>query len=624
MSRYERYQQVVAVPSHHLRWNLYGAGLENLGRNGAPESLPTPQPSDHQILVRIDAVGICFSDLKILRLGGDHPKIARNLQKHPVVMGHEIACTVAQVGSALRERFRVGERYLVQADVYVGGRVQAVGYALEGGYTQYALMTEAVLNGDAGCYLLPCPSHLSYAEGALVEPWACIVASYQIAPRTTPKPNGNWLVVIPHAPYIRYACKALESLVPTVPISPHPPQPSLSASREGGSQTPLSHSVGEGHGVRAEEGGMCLILHDAPAHPLVAEFIAHAERLGMQVHTRAVATDHLYNPEVMEDSLASLDSPALDDILLYGNPTPELIEWAIDHLAYGGHLSFTCHHRMAPVPVDVGRLHYDRLMVMGTTSWNITDAYHYTRSTEIRGGDRILLFGAGGPMGQMQLHYALSRPNPPAQVVVVDRHPERLEPLRTMGMPLAQERGIDLQFYCNAGIDPDTQSEQLRQLCPHGFDQIMLLASSPEAVAHTYPLLTDGGVMNLFAGIPKGAKVPLDLTLTASRHMRIVGSSGSTLDDMARCIELTASGELPTRRVVAAVGGLNTLHDALRAVAEHRYLGKVVLYPHLPDMPLMGLRELPDYAPEVALCLEGGLYWTREAEAQLFERFGEG
>ncbi|MFQ3611682.1 MAG: alcohol dehydrogenase catalytic domain-containing protein, partial [Fimbriimonadales bacterium] len=178
MSRYETYQQVVALPSHHLRWNLYGAGLENLGRHNAPERLPLPQPGDHQLLVRIDAVGICFSDLKILRLGGTHPKIARDLSQHPVVMGHEIACTVAQVGNALRDQFRVGERYLVQADVYVGGRVQAVGYALEGGYTQYALMTEAVLNGDAGCYLVPCPSQLSYAEGALVEPWACVVASY--------------------------------------------------------------------------------------------------------------------------------------------------------------------------------------------------------------------------------------------------------------------------------------------------------------------------------------------------------------------------------------------------------------------------------------------------------------
>jgi threonine dehydrogenase-like Zn-dependent dehydrogenase len=147
----------VSLPTTHLRWNLYGAGLENLGRGGKPERLPMPQPAPNEILVRIDAVGICFSDLKILRLGEAHPKIDRDLRKHPAVMGHEICCTVVQVGEALRGRFHVGERYIVQADVYVNGRVQAVGYALDGGFSQYTVFGEPVLNGDAGCYLLRCP-----------------------------------------------------------------------------------------------------------------------------------------------------------------------------------------------------------------------------------------------------------------------------------------------------------------------------------------------------------------------------------------------------------------------------------------------------------------------------------
>jgi len=202
----------VSLPTTHLRWNLYGAGLGNLGRNGKPERLPKPQPATNEILVRIDAVGICFSDLKILRLGEAHPKIDRDLRTHPAVMGHEICCTVVQVGDALQGRFRVSERYIVQADVYVNGRVQAVGYALDGGYSQYTIFGEPVLNGDAGCYLLRCPDHLSDAEAALVEPWACVVASYRIQPRPTPLPNGRWLVILPHAPMVRYRCGGVEAL----------------------------------------------------------------------------------------------------------------------------------------------------------------------------------------------------------------------------------------------------------------------------------------------------------------------------------------------------------------------------------------------------------------------------
>lgn len=578
------------LPTHHLRWNLYGAGLENLGRNGTPEWLPLPQPAPNELLARIDAVGICFSDLKIVRLGEAHPKIARDLRQHPVVMGHEISCTIAQVGDALKDRFQVGERYIVQADVYVNGRVQAVGYALDGGYSQYTVFGAPVLNGDAGCYLLRCPEHVSYAEAALVEPWACVVASYRIQPRPTPQPNGNWFVVLPHAPMVRYRCRALSE--PGLARSPTPTESATSR-------------------------GSALIVVDSRGNPLADEFLKTAQQLGMITQRVEVSEQNLYDPALLQHLQKNHAPDGFTDILLFGNPMPALLETALDALGYGGALSFTCHHTLPPVLVDVGRLHYDRLQVMGTSSWDITDAYHHTRPTALRKGDRLLLFGAGGAMGQMQLFYALTRPEPPAQVVVVDRHPERLEPLRELGTPLAQSAGIELQFYCNADTDTETQQAHLKSLCPHGFDQIMLLASSAEAVSLCYPLLTDGGVLNLFAGIPKGQKVALDLTPLASRHMRLMGSSGSTMDDIAECLRLVAEGALPARKVIGAIAGLNALPDALRAVQAHRYLGKIVVFPQLPDLPLIGLQELATHLPAVYAHLEDGRYWTKAAEAAL-------
>ncbi|RMH07622.1 MAG: hypothetical protein D6697_08075 [Armatimonadetes bacterium] len=578
-------------PTHHLRWNLYGAGLENLGRNGKPELLPTPQPAPNELLARIDAVGICFSDLKIVRLGEAHPKIARDLRRHPVVMGHEISCTIAQVGDALKDRFRVGERYIVQADVYVNGRVQAVGYALDGGYSQYTVFGAPVLNGDAGCYLLRCPEHVSYAEAALVEPWACVVASYRIQPRPTPQPNGDWFVVVPHAPRVRYRCRALQKLALI-------PNPAPKAREKGAS-------------------GTAVIVVDSRGNPLAEEFLQTAQQLGMATQRMEVSEESLYDPTLLQHSQKTHAPDGFTDILLFGNPTPALLETALDALCYGGTLSFTCHRTIPPVLVDVGRLHYDRLQVMGTSSWDITDAYHHTRDTALHKGDRLLIFGAGGAMGQMQLFYALTRPEPPAQVVVVDRHPERLEPLRALGTPLAQSAGIELQFYCNAEADSQTQQAHLKSLCPHGFDQIMLLASSADAVALCYPLLTDGGVLNLFAGIPKGQKVALDLTLLASRHMRLLGSSGSTMDDIAECLRLVAEGALPARTVIGAIAGLNALPEALRAVQEHRYPGKIVVFPQLPDLPLMGLQELATRLPAVYAQLEDGCYWTKAAETAL-------
>ncbi|MEN3001163.1 MAG: alcohol dehydrogenase catalytic domain-containing protein, partial [Armatimonadota bacterium] len=252
------------IPAFTLRWNLYGAGLENLGREGKPERVPTPIPAPTQLLVRMDAVGICYSDVKIVRLGDRHPKlIGRDLRQHPVVMGHEIACTVVAVGDALKDRFHVGERYVVQADVYLGGKNMAVGYALDGGFTQHGLITEPALFGDEGCYLLPCPEHLSYAEAALVEPWGGVVASDGVAPRPTPRPNARWLVVLPHTPEVHYRCRALEMLQP------------------------------------ARAGGVVVIAYDARGNPLMEAFTQTAQRLGMELYTLACAPEQLASSEIV-------------------------------------------------------------------------------------------------------------------------------------------------------------------------------------------------------------------------------------------------------------------------------------------------------------------------------------
>jgi hypothetical protein len=310
------------LPTTHLRWNLYGAGLGNLGRDGKPERLPVPQPAPNEILVRINAVGICFSDLKILRLGEAHPKIARDLRTHPAVMGHEICCTVVQVGEALRGRFHVGERYIVQADVYVNGRVQAVGYALDGGYTQYTVFGEPVLNGDAGCYLLRCPDHVSDAEAALVEPWACVVASYRIQPRPTPLPNGRWLVILPHAPMVRYRCRGVEALsvgnsgiTPSLrfPLQAGGAESGLpSRSRENPQGTDDSPNTRFPSQSRENLQGVALLLTDFRGNPLTDAFEQAAHALGMATHRIETTADALYDSErirALRDAYAP-DAPA--------------------------------------------------------------------------------------------------------------------------------------------------------------------------------------------------------------------------------------------------------------------------------------------------------------------------
>ena len=66
------------------------------------ESLATPAPGPHQVLLRVAACGVCRTDLHILDGELTEPKL-------PLVPGHEIIGRVVQRGAGA-ERFAVGAR----------------------------------------------------------------------------------------------------------------------------------------------------------------------------------------------------------------------------------------------------------------------------------------------------------------------------------------------------------------------------------------------------------------------------------------------------------------------------------------------------------------------------------
>jgi NADPH:quinone reductase-like Zn-dependent oxidoreductase len=131
---------------------LYGAGFDKFGKNDKPAELPVPSPSESELLVKIDAIGLCFSDVKLIKAGESHPRVySKDLAKDPVIPGHEAVMTIVKVGEKLKKRYSVGQRFIIQADIYYKGVGWAYGYALDGGMAQYSLLGEKVLNGDEGC-----------------------------------------------------------------------------------------------------------------------------------------------------------------------------------------------------------------------------------------------------------------------------------------------------------------------------------------------------------------------------------------------------------------------------------------------------------------------------------------
>jgi len=96
--KYTQYRKgAMPEKTENVLWPLYGAGLENLGKEDQPISVAMPEFGPDELLVRHDACGLCFSDIKVIRQGEAHPRIYRNMQEDPVVLGHEVSLTVVGV-----------------------------------------------------------------------------------------------------------------------------------------------------------------------------------------------------------------------------------------------------------------------------------------------------------------------------------------------------------------------------------------------------------------------------------------------------------------------------------------------------------------------------------------------
>ena len=179
----QSYKSDYKVPDKTLVWQLSGKTLDNFHL----AEIETPALGPKDIRFRSDSNGICFSDVKIVNAGGDHPRLAGyDIENDKVVPGHEISITVCEVGPQADPRFQVGDRYIVQADMLK--YETAVGYAIWGGMIQYGVFDERVQE-----YLIKVEEDIGYSQASLVEPWACIEASYERAD-LQPTDDSVWVI----------------------------------------------------------------------------------------------------------------------------------------------------------------------------------------------------------------------------------------------------------------------------------------------------------------------------------------------------------------------------------------------------------------------------------------------
>jgi len=135
--------------------------------------VPDPTPGAGQIVVKVDACGICGTDIHIM--DGEFPPTP-----YPITPGHEFAGTIAAVAGDVRAGLPVGAKVAVDPSLYCGycrrcrsGRDNlcenwaAIGDTVDGAFAEYVAVPAA------NAHLLP--DGLDGQLGAMIEPLACAV-----------------------------------------------------------------------------------------------------------------------------------------------------------------------------------------------------------------------------------------------------------------------------------------------------------------------------------------------------------------------------------------------------------------------------------------------------------------
>ncbi len=574
-ARFDDYRSPdTSIPTETWAWNMYGAGLEYIGRDGKPERFPVPEPGDDQLLVRVDAVSLCFSDVKLIQQGGKHPKLYnRDLAKEPTRLGHETALTVMKVGANLRDQYRAGQRLAIQPDIYQQGKSTAYGYTIPGGLIQYHLIGPEVLDADHGAYALPVGEQLGYAETALTEPWACVEGAYRQRRRLVPKAGGTmWIVGRP------------------------------------GDVTAYQFSAGLG-------APGTIVLTDAP----------NSLRALIRQTTNAQLIERnglsLADYPALKDELTGGDG--FDDIVVLDPRSADAISAAARLIARRGTFNMVGRAPLDGMPsIDVGRIHYDYTAYLGNPGPDIAASYGEAHNrSDLRPGGTTVFVGAGGPMGQMHIQRAIELPGGPHTLIATDVNDERLAVLHQLFAPLAEEHGKHLLT-----INPQQASEPLqaqirRETGGTGADDVIVCVPSAALMAEAATLMASDGMLVLFAGVPNGTFAPLNLSDVYLHNAQFTGTSGSALDDQAAVIDKTIAHQLSPNRSVAAIGGIEAARDGIRAMIEGRYPGKIVIFPQISGVPLVSIAELKETYPDVAAKLGPGDTWTPAAEQVLIEHF---
>jgi threonine dehydrogenase-like Zn-dependent dehydrogenase len=306
------------------------------------EEFELPPIKDDEISAHVVSDSICPSTYKAVIQGSDHKKVPKDIDKNPIIIGHEFCGEILEVGSKWKHKFRAGQKFTIQPALNYKGSLAAPGYSYPyiGGDATYIVIPNEVM--EMNC-LLPYNGE-AYFYGSLSEPMSCIIGAFHASYHVE---QGKY---IHHMGIVEGGNMAL--LGATGPMG-------LGA---------IDYAV---HGPRKPK-FLVATGRDDEKIKRTSQIVTveEAERNGVKL--KYVNTRNIKNVEKYLIDLK--DGKGYDDVFVFA-PDKALVNQADEILARGGCLNFFAGPTDPAFSVEINfyNVHYDSTHVVGTSGGNTED-----------------------------------------------------------------------------------------------------------------------------------------------------------------------------------------------------------------------------------------------------------
>ncbi|MDR0422955.1 MAG: zinc-binding dehydrogenase [Proteiniphilum sp.] len=152
------------------------------------EEFHLPPIKEDEILAKVITDSLCMSSYKATSQGTAHKRIPKDIAENPIIIGHEFAGELLEVGHKWAHKFKTGDKFSIQPALYCEtgpvGLLSAPGYSYKyiGGDATRVIIPNEVMEHDC---LLKYTGE-GYYPASLAEPLSCVIGAMHANYHTTP------------------------------------------------------------------------------------------------------------------------------------------------------------------------------------------------------------------------------------------------------------------------------------------------------------------------------------------------------------------------------------------------------------------------------------------------------